>query len=94
MQAVAAFIEDWEKHPRLGLTAEGLHAIIEQWPDIADYDEDSDGFLAINNCLNEVCNGFEVPRSEWSLWFDCSIDEVRATYQAWLMLRGTSGGVR
>jgi len=43
--------------------------------------ETGNGFLAINNCLNEVCHGFRLAPEEWDRWFDTSISEVEATYR-------------
>jgi hypothetical protein len=58
MRATAAHVEDWEKHSRLGLEPDELKVIIDQWPKIDDADESGNGFLAINNCLNESAMGF------------------------------------
>jgi len=35
--------------------------------DIDDRDQTGSGFLAINNCMNEVCHGFRIAVSEWRL---------------------------
>ena len=95
MRATAAHVEDWEKHPRLGLQPEELKLIIEQWPRIDDADESGNGFLAINNCLNEVCHGLHIAPDEWSRWFDTPEEDIRSTYKTWLSLRRlSSGGIR
>ena len=77
-----------------GLDANDLHREITIWPDIDDRVETGNGFLAINNCMNEVCHGFRMPPEEWNRWFDTPISEVEATYQKWLALKGTRGGIR
>jgi hypothetical protein len=88
-------IEDWEFHPRLGIDRLTLRRIISVWPEINDGTENSDEFLAINNCLNEVCHGFDIPPTEWGKTFTHSKDEIRQTYAKWLRLRGgSSGGIR
>jgi hypothetical protein len=88
-------IEDWEFHPRLGIDRPTLRRIISVWPEIDDGTENSDEFLAVNNCLNEVCHGFDIPPTEWGKWFTHSKDEIRETYAKWLRLRGGhSGGIR
>jgi hypothetical protein len=90
MRATVAHVEDWEKHSRLGLGSGELKVIIDQWPAIDDADENGNGFLAINNCLNEVCHGFRIEPNEWSNWFDTSEVEIKSTYGRWLSLRGLS----
>ena len=60
LKASAALIDDREKHSRLGLRADDLRQLITRWPDINDHDERGDDFLAINNCMNEVCHGFPI----------------------------------
>ena len=94
MKATAAHIEDWEKHTRLGLKPKELQSVIAKWPHIDDSKEDSDGFLAINNCLNEVCHGFRVAPEDWNRWFDLPEPEIKDVYQKWLRLRGLRGGIR
>ena len=94
MKATAAHVDDWEKHSRLGIEADDLQQVIARWPSIDDRDEASAGFLAINNCMNEVCNGFQIASVEWSSWFDTPMSEIESTYRKWLLLKGTSGGIR
>jgi hypothetical protein len=94
MKATAAHVDDWEKHSRLGIEADDLQQVIARWPSIDDRDEASAGFLAINNCMNEVCHGFQIPSAEWSTWFDTTIAEVESIYQKWLALKQTHGGIR
>jgi hypothetical protein len=88
-------IEDWEFHTRLGIFRPTLRRIISVWPEIDDRTKNSDEFLAVNNCLNEVCHGFDIPPTEWGKWFTYSKDEITQTYTKWLRLRGGhSGGIR
>jgi hypothetical protein len=94
MKATAAHVDDWEKYSRLGIEADDLQQVIARWPSIDDRDEASVGFLAINNCMNEVCHGFQIPSAEWSTWFDTTIAEVESIYQKWLALKQTHGGIR
>jgi len=94
MRATAAYLDDREFHTRLGFEIEDLRRLIDQWPNIDDRNENSVGFLAINNCLNEVCHGFEIPPSEWSNWFNVPMATVKDTYQNWLAIKGISGGIR
>jgi len=61
-------------------------------PDMIDHTRN--GFLAINNCLNEVCHGFRLTPEEWNRWFDAPISEIEATYRKWLTLKRTHGGIR
>ena len=94
MKATAAHVDDWEKHSRLGLEADDLQKVIIRWPNIDDRDDDGDDFLAINNCMNEVCHGFSIQPAEWSTWFNTPMSEIESTYRTWLALRGVSGGIR
>jgi len=94
MRATAAYIDDWEKHSRLGVEPQELQRVIGAWPKIDDASEDSNEFLAINNCLNEVCHGFEIASDEWSDWFDTPKSEIEAVYRKWLGIRRITGGVR
>ena len=92
MKSTASFIDDCEKHTRLGIEGDELERLIKQWPDIDDRDQTGSGFLAINNSLNEVCHGFRIATSEWGNWFDTPMEEVQSAYGRWLALTGTSGG--
>jgi hypothetical protein len=94
MKATAAHIADSEKHTRLGLEPDQLQFVIDLWPDIDDAEEGGNGFLAINNCLNEVCHGFHIAAEEWNTWFDTPKSEIKRTYRTWLSLRGLQGGIR
>jgi hypothetical protein len=94
MKATVAHVADSEKHSRLGLEPDELQAVIATWSHIDDSTEGSIGFLAVNNCLNEVCHGFRIPPDDWNNWFDLPKSEIEVVYQKWLRLRGLSGGVR
>ena len=94
MKATASYLDDWEKHSRLGLEADDLQQEIVRWPYVDDRDESGNGFLAINNSMNEVCHGFRIPPEEWACWFDTPMSEIELTYRKWLALKGTSGGLR
>jgi hypothetical protein len=94
MKAAAAHVDDWEKHSRLGLQADDLQQVIARWPNINDGDEDGNDFLAINNCMNEVCHGLSIESAEWSTWFNTPMSDIESTYRTWLALRGVSGGIR
>jgi hypothetical protein len=87
-------LDDWEKHSRLGLEADDLQQVIARWPNLDDRDENGNDFLAINNCMNEVCNGFQIASVEWSSWFDTPMSEIKSTCRKWLLLKGTFGGIR
>src|ERR1035438_6919020 len=76
LKATAAHLDDWEKHSRLGLEADELQQVIVRGPNIDDRDEGSSGFLAINNCMNEVCHGFRIATEEWEIWFDMPMSEI------------------
>ncbi|UWZ85338.1 hypothetical protein [Occallatibacter riparius] len=94
MKAAAAHIHESEKHARLGLEPHELQDQIARWPNIDDHAENSIGFLAINNCLNEISHGLRLSAQEWDRWFDTPLDEIESTYDNWLRLKGTRGGIR
>jgi hypothetical protein len=97
MKAIAegSEIEDWEFHTRLGIVRSTLRKIINSWPEIDDSSNHSDECLAINNCMNEICNGIHIPSTEWRKHFTQSRDEIRHTYHKWLRLGGhSSAGMR
>ena len=87
-------ITEAEFQTRLGITREILRGIISRWPKIDDRRSDSDEFLAVNNCLNEVCHGIRLTPEEWALRFTESRDTVLQTYRNWLRLSGSRGGIR
>jgi hypothetical protein len=88
MQAIADgdAIEDWEFQTRLGIARPVLRKIISSWPEIEDSAENSDEFLAVNNCLNEACHGVDWAESEWQTWFAEPKDVIKRTYENWLRL--------
>jgi hypothetical protein len=94
MRAATSHIDDWEKHSRLGIEPEELQSLIVGWPRVDDLDESGNGFLAINNCMNEVCHGFRITPAEWSRWFDTPMDKIESAYRKWLALKGISRGMR
>ena len=94
MRAAEAFIDDWEKHARLGLGSKQLRAVIDSWPHVRDNKEESEGFLAINNSLNEVCHGIHISTEDWGKWFDVPLSEVQSTYRKWRALKEIDGGIR
>ncbi len=69
--------------------------VLSHWPHIVDAGDDSDGCLAINNCMNEVSNGLRFSNDEWEKWFTQSRAEIADTYGKWARLRGWSrSGIR
>jgi hypothetical protein len=62
-------IEDREFQTRLGIARPTLKRVISLWPQIDDSSDDSVEFLAINNCLNELCRGVDIPATEWGKRF-------------------------
>ena len=94
MKAAEAFIDDGEKYTRMGVEPEELRRIIAERSRMNDCHEESVEFLAINNCMNEVCHGFSIPLADWSNWFEVPKQDVLAVYKKWLSLRGIRGGLR
>ena len=90
MRAIAEsqLIEDWEIHTRLGLNRETLRAVVSRWPNIDDSVVDSDAYLAINNCMNEICHGVHIPTEEWDKWFTMTRAQILDSYRKWSGRRG------
>jgi hypothetical protein len=87
-------IEDWEFQTRIGVTRPIVKQIISLWPDIDDHSENSDEFLAINNCMNEICHGIPITATEWARWFAQPKESVLQAYSTWLRCGGFKGGLR
>lgn len=49
MKATSAYVDNCEKHSRLGLGAQELQTVLDAWPNIDDTREDGAEFLAVNN---------------------------------------------
>ncbi|MCI0616023.1 hypothetical protein L0244_23820 [bacterium] len=77
------YISDVELPTRLGINRSELKKITECWPDIDDFRSDSSAYLAVNNCLNEVCHGISFSNDDWSVWFKTTRSEVRNIYNRW-----------
>ncbi len=84
------YIDDSEFQTRLGIDRLALRRVIEKWPHLDDSQSDSDQFVAINNCLNEVCHGIAISPEDWGKWFRETRDEVVETYRDWARLHGLS----
>jgi hypothetical protein len=82
-------ILDWEFRTRMGMDRTTLKRIISQWPEMDDRSQNSDEFLAIHNCLNEVCNGISMSPSEWEKWFTYPEARVKQTFAHWLESRSS-----
>jgi hypothetical protein len=87
--AESSCIEDWEFQTRLGISRDALKRIISAFPAIDD-SANSDGFLAINNCLNEVCHGVAISPTDWSVWSSQSVTKIGEAYRNWLKAHGKS----
>ena len=89
LRAVAEgpFIRDSAIHSRLGVYRETLYNIVEQLPEIDDSILDLDMYLAINNSMNEVCNGIRFSHADWEAWFHVDRDVVRKVFKKWKRLQ-------
>jgi hypothetical protein len=82
------FIDDWEFRIRLGLHRGVAKSVLSSLPNIDDSASDSDAFLVINNCLNEVVSGIPITDADWLEWFSESREEVKRVYEKWARLHG------
>jgi hypothetical protein len=80
---------DAEDYPsRMGIEYGDITSAITDWPDLDDSDDDSQVALVINNSLNEVCHGVDIPPHEWTEFFDVDREVIRTTYKTWAKLKG------
>jgi hypothetical protein len=90
-----SFIGDFEFDARLAIDRPTFQAIMEDYPNLDDTDDDGPVAIAINNSINEICHGVRIGESEWKNWFGFSRDELNDVYRKWAHLRGwNSGGIR
>ena len=82
------FIDSVEFQTRIGINRDDLSQVIQAWPNIDDSNEDSTEVLALNNCMNEVCNGLDISDRDWSHWFRVGRKEVCEVYSRWASLNG------
>ena len=82
------YLDDDNIVSRVGVAPATYDALIAAWPRIDDSRDDSEACLVVNNALNEVCHGVDIPDREWPRWFTVSRDELRAVYGRWAGLRG------
>jgi hypothetical protein len=81
--ADSQLIEDWEMRARLGVNRETLRNIIARWPNVDDSDVGSDDFLAISNCLNEICHGLRISKQDWDEGFTVTRSQVLESCLHW-----------
>jgi len=82
-------------YTRTGLTQDKIGSVLDRFPNLEDSNKDSEDFLAVNNCLNEVCHGFLIKSGEWNKWFSISHDEIKSAYNEWTVSVGLEGtGIR
>jgi hypothetical protein len=84
------YVDDFEFQTRLGVERNQVGEVIAAYPEIDDSIEDSIMSLSIENSLNEICHGINIPQAEWEKWFDYSKEEIRETYQKWKRLKSAS----
>jgi adenosyl cobinamide kinase/adenosyl cobinamide phosphate guanylyltransferase len=90
--ATGNFIDDREMQTRMGVHRDKLLSILQRWPDIDDALENSDDAIAINNCLNEICHGIEIPAAEWSTWFNTPRGDIQRVFEKWRPGHGCKAG--
>ena len=68
----------------IGITEQELRDVFARWPLLSDWEINGKDFLAVNNCLNEVCHGSDSPSKElWSKHFSSPLDEMVRIYRKW-----------
>jgi|ERR1700681_4351776 hypothetical protein len=86
--AEGQLIEDWEIQARIGLDRKTLRMIISEWPNVDDSVVNSHVYLAVNNCMNEICHGVQIPQEDWEKWFTVTRSQVLESYLKWSDRRG------
>ena len=97
MRAIAhgSLIDDKEFHTRLGISRRILLELLANWPAIDASDPNSEAFLGINNCMNEICNGVNLTPQQWAEWFDSPRSDIERAYEDWSRSVGrTSTGIQ
>ncbi len=78
--------EEIEFVTRLGVSRSALASIVDEWTEIEDKSSSCVGYLALNNCFNEICYGVSLSKEEWAKWFfSVSRETVCETYNRWLL---------
>lgn len=81
------FLDDAEFQTRMGVDRSFVKSFLDQWPLVDDSRDDSEETLAINNCLNELCNGLTILEDEWNRWLRVSREQLKIIYQKWAELK-------
>jgi ribosomal protein S8 len=81
------YIEEWETQTRIGIDRNSLLHVINVWPNLDDSENDSDVTLAINNCMNEICNGINISEEDREQYFKTTGENIKKTYEHWKILR-------
>jgi hypothetical protein len=63
MQAMFRFFDE-DFGSRLGVTEEVMRRLLEDWPNIDDKNDESDGCLAVNNSLNDLLHGIGISEQQ------------------------------
>jgi hypothetical protein len=83
-------LDEADADTRVGVTLDALRAMKTHWPP-DDAEQTGEAFLAINNVLNETCNGPDAPAA--GAWLRCvgvRQEELRAIYVRWARSHGLS----
>ena len=76
-------LDNEEFQPRLGINKQELFDVVNAWPQLNDNDPNSDTYLAINNCLNEVCYSINIDDNNLEKQFGVSRKDVEQVYNKW-----------
>jgi len=79
---------DDDFHPRTGLDRWELADTVSRWPELEDDNCEHADYLAVNNCLNEICHALHFSDTEWHKWFTVPHNAIRETFQHWLRTVG------
>jgi len=78
----SGMLDEKEIKKRIGVKLKDLAGVINGFPFIEDA-KGSNGALAINNCLNEVCNDIKFSALDWDEWFTVSHTSMQESYDRW-----------
>lgn len=88
MAAIFEYLDPEQFHPRLGVWAEEMRALLNQWPDLDDSSDDGSATLAINNSLNDLLHGVGISDSEAIALTGVDRKEMYRIYKKWATAKG------
>ena len=87
MIAETSLIEDPEFQTRMSINRQELSKVVAAWSTLMDSIDNLVVNLAVNNSLNEVCNGIQISDTIWNQYFTDSRQDVNNFCCKWFEQR-------